>query len=70
MSIFVTKVTDIVREECRIAMLHDNMTLSRLMLYAKSIEESILKRVSRNLKRSGSSELDEIGFKRRDQGQE
>ena len=35
MSHFVTGVADLVREECRTAMLHDDMTLSRLMVYAQ-----------------------------------
>ena len=56
MSHFVTKVADIVKEECRTTMLHDEMTLDRLMVYAKSIEESILGRIARNMKRSGSSD--------------
>ena len=34
---FVTGVADLVREECRTAMLHDDMTLHRLMKYAQSI---------------------------------
>ena len=44
MSHFVTGVADLVREECRTAMLHDDMTLARLMVYAQSIEESKLRR--------------------------
>ena len=53
---FVTGVADLVREECRTAMLHDDMTVGRLMVYARAIEESKLKRVARNLKRGGSSD--------------
>ena len=34
-------------------MLHDDMTLTRLMVYAESVEESKLKRMSKNMKRSG-----------------
>ena len=37
MSHFVTGVADLVREECRTTMLHDNMTVARLMVYAQSI---------------------------------
>ena len=33
-------VTDIVREKCRTALLHDNMTLDRVIVYAQFIEES------------------------------
>ena len=36
MSCFVMGVANLVREECRTAMLHDDMTVARLMLYAKS----------------------------------
>ena len=39
MSHFVTGVADSVVEECCTAMLHDDMTLARLMVYAQSIEE-------------------------------
>ena len=34
MSRFVTGVADLVKEECRMAMLHDDMNLSRIMVYA------------------------------------
>ena len=51
-------------------MLHDDMTLARLMEYAQSIEESKLKRMPRNLKRSGSSYQGKPRFKKRVQGQE
>ena len=40
MSSFVTRVADLVKEECRTVMLHGNMNLSRLMVYAQSIKES------------------------------
>ena len=56
MSHFVIGVADLVREKCRTTMLHDDMTLSRLMVYAQSIEESKLRRMARNLKRGGSND--------------
>uniref|UniRef100_M1DMT8 Uncharacterized protein n=1 Tax=Solanum tuberosum TaxID=4113 RepID=M1DMT8_SOLTU len=34
MSHFVTGVSDVVKEECRTAMLHDDMNISRLIMYA------------------------------------
>ena len=46
---FVMGVTDLVREKCRTTMLHNDMTLARLMVYAQSIEESKLGRIARNL---------------------
>ena len=53
MSRFLTWVLDLVREECRTAMLHNDMTLSRLMVYAQSIDKSKLGRIAKRLKRSG-----------------
>ena len=50
MSRFVTRVANLVREECRTTMLHDDMTLSRIMVYAQSIEEFKLGRISRTWK--------------------
>ena len=44
------------KEKCHTAMLHDDMTLARLMVYAQSLEESKLETIARNLKRSGSSD--------------
>ena len=69
MSHFVIGVADLVREKCRTTMLHDDMTLSRLMVYAQSIEESKLRRMARSLKRSGASDKEQIMFKKRFQTQ-
>ena len=35
MSCFVTGVADLLREECNMAMLHDYMTVARIMMYEK-----------------------------------
>ena len=41
------------------------MTLSRLMVYDQSMEESKLKRITRNLKRSGTRVQNQPRFKKR-----
>ena len=56
MSRFVIRVSDLVKEECRMAMIHDDMTLSRLIAYAQSIKESKLGRICRNMKISESND--------------
>ena len=37
MSQFVMGVSDSIEEECHVAMLHDNMDISRLMVYAQQV---------------------------------
>ena len=69
MSLFMTGVADLVREECRTTMLHGDMILSRLMVYAQSIEDSELRRMDRSLKRGGSSDQVQPRFKKRAQTQ-
>ena len=54
MNTFVTGIADLLKDECRTTMLHNDMNISRLMVYAKSIEESKLCRISRNFKRGRS----------------
>ena len=50
---FVTGDADLVREKSRTAMLHDYMTLARLIVCVQQIEESKVGRISRNLKSGG-----------------
>ncbi|XP_015087018.1 uncharacterized protein LOC107030150 [Solanum pennellii] len=66
MNSFVTNVANLVKEECHTAMLHGDMNISRLMVYAQSIEESKLSRIYRNFKRSGPSEKNQLRFKKWD----
>ena len=62
---FVTGVANLVVEECRTAMLHDDMTLARLMVYAQSNKESKIRRMARCFKRSGSRDQEQTRSKRR-----
>ena len=48
MSRFLTGVADLVKEKCRRTMLHGDLNLSRLNVYAQYIEDSKLSRISRN----------------------
>ena len=75
MSHFVTEVSDDLQEECYSVMLHDNMNISRIMVYEIMVEEARAKRKSRYAKRArsydgGSSKnrlqiLDKPRFKKR-----
>ena len=47
---FVTRVLKELEEECQSAMLHDNMNISHLMVYARRVEEARGKRKSRDSK--------------------
>ncbi|XP_049391634.1 uncharacterized protein LOC125856109 [Solanum stenotomum] len=52
MSRVVTGVSDAFEEKCWAAMLHDNMDISRLMVHAQQVEESIRTKKSREVKRT------------------
>ena len=51
MSMFVTGVVDLLKEVYCTTMQHDDIKVSRLMMYAQSVEESKICRISRNFKR-------------------
>ena len=51
---FVTGVLDDLKEECRSSMLHDNMNISHLILYSQQVEETRVKRKSRDANKARS----------------
>ncbi|XP_049371941.1 uncharacterized protein LOC125836823 [Solanum verrucosum] len=65
MSRLVTGVSDLVKEECRMAMLHDDMNISILVVYAQFIEESKLERNNMKMKRPRSDEQSQPRSKKR-----
>ena len=66
MSHFLMGLVDFVTEESCMAMLHGDMTLARLMVYAESIQESKHRRIDRSLKRGRDSDQGKPRFKKRD----
>ena len=48
MSLFVMGVFDVLVEECRDAILYDNMKISHLMVHSQQVEESRLKNNNRD----------------------
>ena len=67
---FVTGVTDLVKEKYHTSMLHDDMTLSRLMVYAQLIKVTKLGRIVIKLKRSGATYQGKLRSKKRVQTQD
>ena len=61
---FVMGVSFLVEEECRIAMLHHDMDICRLMVYAQQIEETKLRKINRDWKRARTDEPSEPTSKR------
>ena len=62
---FFTGDSDIVKEECRTSMIHGDMTLSRLMVYAQYIEEAKIGRRSRDAKKGRDDEQVQHKFKKK-----
>ena len=59
----MTMVSEYLQEECQSAMLHNNMNVSHLMVYARRVEEERAKWESRDAKRAGS--FDNVSSKSR-----
>lgn len=56
MSRFVTVVSDSIEKHCRLTMLHNNMDISCLMVYAQYVKENRLRRKSGEVKRTSSND--------------
>uniref|UniRef100_M1DKT2 Gag-pol polyprotein n=1 Tax=Solanum tuberosum TaxID=4113 RepID=M1DKT2_SOLTU len=65
MSRFLTGVSDWVKVECRMAMLHNYMNISRLVVSEQSIKESKMTRVRKDLKRGRYEDQGQPRFKNR-----
>ena len=61
---FLTGVTNLLKEECHTGKLHNDMRLSRLMVFAEYIEEYNLKRITRNMNRGKVKEQNHLRFKK------
>ena len=56
MSRFLKRISGDFEEECRSAMVHDKMDLSRLMVHVQQVEENRRKRGVHDVKRTGSQD--------------
>lgn len=65
MTRFFTGVDDLLKEEYHMAMIHNDINLSRIMVYAQSIEDSKFRKITRNLKMGRSEEKNQPRFKKR-----
>ncbi|XP_049364533.1 uncharacterized protein LOC125829339 [Solanum verrucosum] len=62
---FVMGVFGLVEEECRTAMLHHDMDISRLMVYAQQLEETKLRKMNRDIQRARPDEQNQSRSKKR-----
>ena len=65
MNNFVMEVSSLMKEDCCTAMLHNDMDICRLMVYAQQIEESKLRKMNRDGKRHRSNEPSQPKSKKR-----
>lgn len=61
---FVTGVADLLKEECRTTILHNDLDLSKCLVYDQEIDESMIERLGRDLKEVGWRINANIGLKR------
>lgn len=65
MNMFMTRIFDLVKKKCRLAVLHDDMNIYRFMGHAQSMKAGMLEEKNKELKRSRSDEPSQTMSKRR-----
>lgn len=65
MNMFMTRIFDLVKKKCRLAVLHDDMNIYRIMGHAQSMKGGMSEEKNKDLKRCRSDEPRQPKYKMR-----